>query len=157
MTKEEIQNELQNGGSSFVGAGGIGVSYNSTTNVWTFTGTLDRGTERAGVDGLVGTTPRTGTHRIYNDSGRTRVIDAVRATVTTPDSGTALIVDVKREGTSIFLNAGSRPTIAVNGTTNKATSMGGASVWNDGQYITIEVPQAGAAHANLDVNVEWVS
>jgi hypothetical protein len=155
-TKESIQDLL--GTDSFYGNSGISITYDDTNNRWSFTTIPSwKGTERTGVDGLVGTTPRVGQHRIYNDSGSTRVINAVRAAVGTVDTGTTLIVDVKKEGTSIFSSTGARPTIATSTNSNKSTAMGAASVWNDGQYITVDVPQAGAAHANLAVNIEWSS
>ena len=99
-------------------------------------------------------TTGTGAFRIYNDSGRTWTIVAVRATVGTAPTGASLIVDVNKNGTTIFTTQANRPTIAVSTNTIKRTNMDVTTV-ADGDYLTVDVDQIGStvAGSNLVVQV----
>jgi hypothetical protein len=112
------------------------------------------GSESFGVAGAV--TTRTGAQRVYNDSGRTRTIVAVRASVGTAPTGASLIVDVNKGGTTIFGTQSARPTIAVSTNTNKSTGHT-VTTWADGEYLTVDVDQVGStvAGSDLAVTVEW--
>lgn len=56
------------------------------------------------------TGPQTGLSRLYNDTDATLRIAAVRASVGVAPTG-ALVVDVRRNGSSIFSNPSARPTL----------------------------------------------
>lgn len=107
-----------------------------------------------GISGAV--TTRTGALRIYNDSGRTRTITAVRASAGTAPTGATLICDVNKGGTTIFGTQANRPTIAISGNTNKTTGMT-VTTWADGEYLTCDVDQIGStvAGSDLTVTIEW--
>jgi hypothetical protein len=82
----------------------------------------------------------------------------VRASVNTAPTGTTILVDVKKDGTSIFTpaTAGTRPTIAISGNTNKTTSFStaaGSTTWADASYLTINVDQVGSTIAGADLIV----
>ncbi len=96
------------------------------------------------------------TARFYNDTGRTLTIAAVRATVGTSPTGAAVIVDVNKNGSTIFTTQANRPTVAISGVTSgKVTSMN-VTTLADGDYLTCDVDQIGStvAGANLTVQVE---
>jgi hypothetical protein len=119
-----------------------------------YTDTQDGGQAVFGISGAV--TVRTGAFRVYNDSGRTRTIRAVRASAGTAPTGATLIVDVNKGGTTIFGTQANRPTIAISGNTNKTTGMT-VTTWADGEYLTVDVDQIGStvAGSDLTVVVEW--
>jgi hypothetical protein len=105
------------------------------------------------LTGNVATT--VGVHRLYNDTGVTQTIRAVRASVGTAPTGASLIVDVNKNGTTVFTTQANRPTIpAGTNTSGRVTSINTTSV-EDGAYLTIDVDQVGSTTpgANLTVQV----
>lgn len=95
------------------------------------------------------------------------VIKSVTAWSAVAPATNPIIVDVKRAGTAlgtgttIFNNAGARPTIA----TAAVESTGGTSftsgastaLWSNGEYMRIEVAQVGSAPTGKDVTVQIVA
>lgn len=125
-----------------------------------FAGTITSGgdtvlTERSetfSISGDVAT--MTGAHRLYLKNGGT--IAEVRASVGTAPTGASLIVDVNRNGTTIYGTQANRPTIAASGN----TATGGAAsngTFSAGDYLTVDVDQVGStvAGADLTVTVWW--
>lgn len=112
----------------------------SQTQTFTFYGDLTTG---------IGVLP------MYNDSGIARTIKSVRATVSTAPTGTAVIVDVNVNGSTIFPTQSERPVIAVSGTTSGSVARG--ATWPVGQTLTVDVDQIGSTVAgkNLAVTVEY--
>lgn len=96
-------------------------------------------------------TVRTGALR-FPVLGGTYTIEAVRATVGTAPTGAAVIVDVNKNGTTIYGTQTNRPTIAV--TTNAANG-GTASVTSvtTGDYLTVDIDQIGSTVAGADLVV----
>jgi small ligand-binding sensory domain FIST len=96
----------------------------------------------------------TGAGRLYNDTGRAMTIIAIRASVGTAPTGATLIVDVNKNGTTVFTTQGNRPAIAISGNTAKVTNMD-VTALADGDYLTVDVDQVGStvAGANLTVAV----
>ena len=94
----------------------------------------------------------TGAHRLYNDTGGTLTITNVRASVGTAPTGAALIVDVNKNGTTIFTTQTNRPTIAVSGFTDTADAIQ-VSAWPVGEYLTVDVDQIGSTVAGSDLTV----
>lgn len=92
------------------------------------------------VPGVVGL--GTGTSKIYNDSGLTKRLLAVRASANNV-SGGPLIVDVKKNGISIFAAAGNRPSIAPGAGTAKVIP--DVITYEDGSYLTVDVAQVTVA------------
>lgn len=99
-----------------------------------------------------------GAARLYNDTGRTLTIRAVRATVGTAPVGASLIVDVLKGGTTIFTTQANRPTIAAGtNTSGKVTTMD-VTTWADGDYLTVNVAQVGSATPGSDLTVQvWAA
>ncbi|MEU4534397.1 hypothetical protein AB0G15_05985 [Streptosporangium sp. NPDC023825] len=97
-----------------------------------------------------------GTYRVYNDTGRTLTISSVRASVGTAPTGASLIVDVHKNGTTIFTTQSARPTIAVSTNTSKSTTMD-VTTWADGDYLTVDVDQVGSTVAGANLTVQVVA
>ncbi len=103
------------------------------------------------VDGTL--TVATGKFRLYNDTGVTLTIRAVRATVNTAPTGAAIRVDVNKNGTTIFTTQGNRPNIAVSTNTSKVTNMDVTTI-ADGEYLTADVDVIGSTVAGADLIVQ---
>lgn len=93
-----------------------------------------------------------GAARYYLPTART--ISAVRASVGTAPTGASVIVDVNKNGTTIYGTQGNRPTIAISGFTDLGEAASGG-VCAAGDYLTIDVDQVGStiAGANLTVTI----
>lgn len=94
----------------------------------------------------------TGTFRLYAE--RAMTITAVRASVGTAPTGSSLIVDVNKNGTTIFTTQSNRPTITAGTNTATAAAINVASM-AIGDYLTIDIDQVGSTTpgANLTVTV----
>lgn len=95
-------------------------------------------------------TTKVGAHRVYMETDC--VVESVRIAVGTAPVGSSVIVDVNRNGTTIYTTQGNRPTIAISG----FTALGGVAANNAfsiGDYMTVDVDQVGTANANLTVTV----
>lgn len=99
-------------------------------------------------------TVATSAFRIYNDSGETRTITSVRASVGTAPTGAAILVDVNKNGSTIFTTQGDRPSIAISGNTDTATP--NVTSWASGDYLTVDVDQIGSTIAGADLTVTVV-
>lgn len=92
-----------------------------------------------------------GQGRVYIESSRT--ITRVRASVGTAPTGASLIVDVLKNGTSIYSGSpANRPTI----TAGTYTALGGTpttTTFVSGDYITVSVVQIGSSVAGSDLTV----
>lgn len=95
----------------------------------------------------------TGKHRIYNDTGVALTIRAVRASVGTAPVGSALTVDVNKNGTTIFGTQTNRPSIAAGSNTAKAPAINTTSI-ADGEYFTVDVDAVGSTTAGADLTVQ---
>jgi hypothetical protein len=92
--------------------------------------------------------------RIYNQTGVTQVITEVFISVNTAPTGANLIVDVHKDGVTIFTNQAHRPEIVAAGFTDSTTDIDVPN-WADGEYLTAIVDQIGSTitGANLTVHV----
>jgi hypothetical protein len=95
----------------------------------------------------------TGTFRLYVE--RTFTITAVRASVGTAPTGATVIVDVHKNGTTIFTNQAHRPAIAISGNTATASTID-VTALSAGDYLTVDIDQIGSSTpgSNLTVTVE---
>jgi hypothetical protein len=97
----------------------------------------------------------TGSLRLYNDTGRTLTFQKIRATCGIAPTGSAAIVNVKKNGTPITLT-GDRATIAPTALTATTTTFSVPTI-ADGEYITIDVDQVGSTFAGSDLVVSVVA
>lgn len=95
----------------------------------------------------------TGQHRLYNDFGYDLYIESIRASVGTAPTGAAVIVDVNKNGTTIFTTQGNRPTIAV-GTNTVVSAAPNVTLWANGDYLTVDTDQIGSTVAGADLIVQ---
>jgi hypothetical protein len=97
----------------------------------------------------------TGALRLHNDTGATWTLLSIRAEVVTAPSGGSVVVDVNKNGTTVFTTQANRPTITTGNTTSgKVTSMDVTSV-ADGDYLTVDVDTATSPAARLQVTVVY--
>lgn len=102
--------------------------------------------------GYAGTlTVRTGTSR-YPIKGGTFQIQTIAAMVNTAPTGATLIVDVNKNGTSIYGTQANRPTFAVSATSATVGAHTATTV-TDGDYLTVDVDQIGSTVAGADLVV----
>lgn len=98
---------------------------------------------------------KVGTGTFYNDTGRTLTIVAVRASVGTAPTGGPVVVDVNKNGVTIFATAADQPTIAAATKTDLAGAIAVATL-EDGAYLTVDVDAVGTTTPGVDLTVTIV-
>lgn len=94
-----------------------------------------------------------GTTRIYNDTGATWTISSIRATVETAPTGGTVVVDVNKNGTTLFTTQANRPTIASAGLTSGKVTNADVTTVADGDYLTVDVDTTTSPAADLTVSI----
>lgn len=92
-----------------------------------------------------------GQHRIYVEEAC--VIESVRASVGTAPTGATLIVDVNKNGTTIFTTQSRRPAIAISGFTAVPSGAIEVTALAAGDYLTVDVDQNGSTITGSDLTV----
>jgi len=93
--------------------------------------------------------------RLYNRTGRTKTIKKIWLGINTAPTGAAIIVDVLKNGITIFTTPSNRPSIA-------AGAFAGSSVnvevdqWLDGEYLTYAIIQVGSTVKGSDLSINVV-
>lgn len=98
---------------------------------------------------------KTGTHRQYNDTGRTLTITSIRASVGVAATGAAILIDVNKNGSTLFTTQANRPTIAVSTFTD--TAVADITTWGVGDYLTVDIDQIGSTVAGADLTLTVVA
>ena len=99
--------------------------------------------------GLAGTiTVGTGKARFYLE--KSYVFESVRISVNTAPTGATIIVDVNKNGTTIFTTQGNRPVISASAFTGTSTNPD-VTTFASGDYITFDVDQIGSTVAGADL------
>ena len=94
--------------------------------------------------------------RIYNASGLERVITDVFVSLDTPSSGsTPVIIDIKKDGLSIFSGDENKPTLT-SGSYTTISSAIASPVWSDGEYLTMNVDSIGNEYAGKNLVVQVI-
>lgn len=96
-----------------------------------------------------------GQFRLYNRSGSTRTLHTVTASVGTQPTGSSILVDVNKNGTTIFTTQSNRPTIAVS-TNEDESGAPDVTSWASGDYLTVDIDQIGSTIAGADLTVTVV-
>jgi hypothetical protein len=102
--------------------------------------------------GNVSTGP--GNFRLYNDTGATWTITGVRASVGTAPTGAALIVDINKNGTTIFTTQANRPTIAAAANTSGNVTAIDITTVAAGEFLTVDIDQTGSTVTGADLTVQ---
>lgn len=105
------------------------------------------------VEGPLSVAP--GSMRIYNLSRGRRTIQRVFLSVATAPQGSSIIVDVNKNGTTIFTNQANRPQIAPGANTGETTTID-VPAWNDGDYLTVDVDQVGSTASGSYLTVHII-
>jgi hypothetical protein len=92
----------------------------------------------------------TGRSRIYLAGDY--VVETVRAAVNTPPTGAALLVDVNKNGTTIYADQSKRPSIAA-GANSAVGNNPDVTTLAAGDYLTVDVDQVGSTVAGADLTV----
>jgi len=79
----------------------------------------------------------------------------VKVVVKTAPTGAALIVDVNKDGTTIFTTQGGRPSIAA-GDTQDDSDTPDVTALAEGDKLTIDVDQVGATEPGKDLTIEVI-
>jgi hypothetical protein len=98
-------------------------------------------------------TVRAGTRRWYNTTGRTLTVKEIRAYCVTAPTGAAIIVDVNKNGTTMYTTQANRPTIAVS-TTSVVAALPDVLTLAPGDYMTVDIDQIGSTIAGADLTVQ---
>lgn len=93
--------------------------------------------------------------RIYNQLGVTQTISKVFICVGTAPVGANIIVDVHKDGVTIFTNQAHRPEIVAAGYTDNTTDID-VPAWADGSYLTAHIDQIGVATVGADLVVHII-
>jgi len=81
-------------------------------------------------------------------------IISVTARVTTAPTGASLILDVNKNGTTIFSTQGNRPTITASTNATSSSPTPNTTGMVSGDYLTVDVDQIGSTIAGSDVTVQ---
>ncbi len=90
--------------------------------------------------------------RLPNETGVILIIEKVAVMVNTAPAGADLIVDVNKNGTTIFTTQSHRPVIA-DGANTGETLLIDVTAWADGEYLTFDVDQCGSDTPGADLTV----
>lgn len=82
-------------------------------------------------------------------------ITSVRAICKTAPVGASIIVDINKNGTTIFTTQDNRPTIADGETVESGTTPDVTSL-SEGDYLSLDVDQVGSGTAGADITVEII-
>lgn len=93
--------------------------------------------------------------RIYNRTGVTRTLLEVFLSVSTAPVGNSVLVDVNKDGTTIFTTQSNRPSI-LDGSTEGSSILVDVTTWEHNSYLTIDVDQIGIASVGRDLVVHIV-
>lgn len=91
--------------------------------------------------------------RIYNVWGSAKTITKVHAAVDIAPQGADLIIDVEKNGTTIFTTQANRPVIAANANTGQSTTIDVATL-NEGDYLQFSVDQVGSTTPGSDLVIQ---
>lgn len=113
----------------------------------------------SGANGIMAqlfTVPRTlttgsGAGRFY--APRTMTISNISVYVATAPTGAAVIVDVNKNGTTIFTTQANRPTVAAGQNTSLVNSPD-VDALVQGDYLSVDIDQIGSTFAGADATIQ---
>ena len=93
--------------------------------------------------------------RIYNSFGENKTISEVFLSANTPPTDSSIIVDIHKDGTTIFTTQSNRPAIAAGANTGNTTTIE-VPIWAVGEYLKMDIDQIGSGTAGSDLTVHIV-
>ena len=97
-----------------------------------------------------------GTHRIpimFDGTPKSITIKSIRVMVGTAPTGAAIIVDIHKNGTTIFTTQGNRPTVAISAFDSGEVTNMDVTALAKGDYLTLDIDQIGSTIAGKDMVV----
>lgn len=97
-----------------------------------------------------------GTHRIpimFAGTPGSIAVKSIRAMVGTAPTGAAIIIDIHKNGTTIFTTQGNRPTIAIAAFDSGEVTNMDVTTLAKGDYLTLDIDQIGSTIAGKDLVV----
>ena len=95
-------------------------------------------------------TPSAGLLRWYNRTGGARTVVGVWVSAATPPTGQPLVVDLNKNGVTMFTTQANRAQVPV-GANVGTTAVPDVVTIADGEYLTVDVDQVGSVAAGADV------
>ena len=95
---------------------------------------------------------KVGASQVYVEQPRT--ITSVRASVGSAPAGAAVIVDVKKNGVTVFTTQANRPQIAAGANTSGKVTAIDVTRLAAGDFLTVDVAQVGSATPGSDLVVQ---
>lgn len=95
-----------------------------------------------------------GTFRLYNDTNSSWTVTGVRASLGGSPAGSAVVIDVNKNGTTLFTNQANRPTIAAAANTSGNITTMDITTVAAGEYLTVDIDQIGSTTAGTDLTVQ---
>jgi len=104
-------------------------------------------------------------YRLYNDTDKNRIIKFVRASVGIAPVGRGIVVDLKKNGVSVFTPdanwypriSGEYPPVYIPPGLHTATSVPMPEVvWGEGDYLTVSILQTGSTVIGSDLTINVV-
>lgn len=102
-----------------------------------------------GIDGALTTQTGAGRFRFPFDA----IILGTTAAVGTAPTGAAIILDVNKNGTTIYTGGTNRPTIAISGFATTTEPAPAVTTILAGDYLTVDIDQIGSTVAGSDLTV----
>ena len=96
-------------------------------------------------------TPGTDVYKWYNRTGSALILSRCWLSVGTAPTGSKIIADINRNGTSIFTDQSKRPVIEIGNFVSTQLATPDVGTFYDGDYISFDLDQVGSgvAGANL--------
>lgn len=95
-------------------------------------------------------TVTTGLMRWYNRTGATRTIHGVWPAAGVAPTGANLVLDVHKNGTTVFTNQADRPAVTAGGN-GGVLAFPAVTTIADGEYLTVDIDAIGSGFAGADV------
>jgi hypothetical protein len=93
--------------------------------------------------------------RVYNKLGVNQTISEVFLSVGTAPTGSGIVVDIHKGGTTIFTNQTHRPQIIAGANTGNTTTID-ISSWGTNEYLTAHIDNIGSATAGSDLVIHVI-
>lgn len=91
--------------------------------------------------------------RWYNDTGRALTLIGVRMSVGVPSSGADVVIDINRNGTSVFSSSADRPRTKAGANTSLVQAPRANSAINPRDFVTVDIDQVGTTRIGSDLMV----
>lgn len=93
----------------------------------------------------------TGAKRFYVE-GSTKIV-GVRISAVTAPTGSSILVDINKNGTTVFTTQANRPAIAASANASSFTTNMDVTSLVAGDYLTVDIDQVGSTVAGADLTV----